>query len=339
MLKKIEDIHTLEVELVKIEGQNQNTQNLTPNKEHNSHRNEEVMSEIRNMLKEMVNSEASINPNTQNIAVNKIYEEYSKLINNNTIKTELKQEQTKRIIENVESSDIYKKFDTYKGKVEQEYVYLVDHSRELDANLPNMENIDQAMNEIEKFKNLIRMAENNFNKEKSYLFKELDNFLAKNPNNSNRVAINNLKANIDKVIFDKHIELQSVTNGLYSSLSSSHNTSRKKVHIKKINYNVNATQQHHNSDSSFLTEEEEAIRKISERIRVLKARIDTKDKKKSKKSKDKQQKRQQNSGVVTSSNENLSSSSYASEDTDNRELQHLNEQIRLLKSRMIAKGF
>jgi hypothetical protein len=347
MLKKIEDIHNLELELVKIEGQNyqmQSSNNKNTKTILSSQRNEEVMAEIRSMLREMVNSEASMNPGAHNLTVNKIYEEYSKIIGRdvnahqqittethhfnpshhsesrtNNINNHSQMRRSADIIENVENSDIYERFNVYRSKIEQEFVYLVNHSKDLEANLNNIDNLDRAIKEIDKFKNLIRLAENNFNKEKSYLFKQIDNFLSINNSNSNRVVINNTKANIEKILADKHIEFQTIINGLYSSLSQT---------SSRLNGGAKT------SDSSFLTEEEEAIKKISERIKVLKARIDSKDRtsKPAKRLHAKKSQRRVNGGSC----ENVSQSS--SDDTDNKELQHLNEHIKLLKSRMIAKG-
>jgi hypothetical protein len=296
MLKKIEDIHNLELELVKIEGHNyhvsqqQQHQPTTTNAKNilSSQRNEEVMAEIRSMLREMVNSEASMNPGAHNIAVNKIYEEYAKIINradthsglssdtatavtHNPYSSSSKEPGTHSssssnnppqavrrasdMAQNVEGSDIHQRFSLYKSKIEQEFVYLVTHSRDLEANLNNIDNLDRAIKEIDKFKNLIRLAEANFNKEKAYLFKQVDAFLAVNSTSGNRAMIAHMKASVEKILADKHIEFQTITNGLYSSLSQT---------SSRLNGGGLKT-----SDSSFLTEEEEAIKKISERIKVI----------------------------------------------------------------------
>lgn len=89
MLQKIEDIHSLECELVKIEDSNtstmkQNRSMLTTAAAATidaataaNNRNEEVMGEIRNMLKEMISTTSTPNLMT----VNNIYEEYSKSVN------------------------------------------------------------------------------------------------------------------------------------------------------------------------------------------------------------------------------------------------------------------
>ena len=72
-------------------------------------------------------------------------------------------------------------------------------------------------------------------------------------------------------------------------------------------------------DSSFLTEEEDAIKKISEKIKFIKAKISSKEPKTSRRGK-------------------KSDGHSSSDDTDTKELQHLNEQIRQIKSKMILKG-
>lgn len=333
MLRKIEDIHSLEVELVKLEGQNQPPPgSYNAKKGLSSQRNEEVMAEIRNMLKEMVNSEASLNPISHANAANQIYEEYSKIISSNIMSRDSAHNQNNSTnhhisatstpgrrpndqLENLEVSDIFRRFDVYKNKIEREFIYLVNHSKELQASLNNMDNIDKAMKEIEKFKNLIRLAENNFNQERAYLFAQIDNFLLANNTNQNRVSVANLKSYIEKILADKHIEFQTIINTLYSGLSL--NNGRR---------SRSAVTADRHSDSSFLTEEEEAIKKISERIKFIKAKIDNKSTRKTSSA------RRRNGSC-----DNLTDGS-SEDDTDNKELHHLNEQIRILKSRMIAKG-
>lgn len=274
MLQKIEDIHNLESELVKIEGHN------TSSKQNSIQRNEEVMNEIRTMLKEMVNTD-TIN-GASSLTVNKIYEEYSKTIRRITSSPTI---HLKKIESDfIETGDIYRRFNQFRGQVEQDFCYLLNQAKDLENKLNTIENIDQSANEIEKFKNSVRITEDNFEKGKFYLFRELDNQCI---NNSNKLLINNLKSNIEKMLSDKHVELDSIINNFFSRLNN--NSVR-------------------NSDSSFLTEEEDAIMKICERIRMLKAKIDSKSNKKD------------------------------TEDADTKELMHLNDQIRILKSRMLAKG-
>lgn len=92
MLQKIEDIHSLECELVKIEDSNTSTMKQNRSMMMTTtttatatvdaaaaanNRNEEVMGEIRNMLKEMISTTSTPNLMT----VNNIYEEYSKSVN------------------------------------------------------------------------------------------------------------------------------------------------------------------------------------------------------------------------------------------------------------------
>lgn len=86
MLQKIEDIHSLECELVKIEDSSNGATSTLKLNRSTTNRNEEVMGEIRNMLKEMISTTSTPNLFT----VNNIYEEYSKSVNRRAASSEMR---------------------------------------------------------------------------------------------------------------------------------------------------------------------------------------------------------------------------------------------------------
>ncbi|CAF0855532.1 unnamed protein product [Brachionus calyciflorus] len=284
MLQKIEDIHKLESELIKLEGHNSF-------KTSSNQRNEEVMSEIRTMLREMVENSGQ----NSSLSSNRIYEEYSRTMKQfaNTSPTL----QLKKIESDfIETGEIYRKYHQFRTQIEQDCCFLLNQAKDLEFRLKTLQSVEQSMNEIEKFKNSVRIMEDNLEKGKFYLFRDLD---CLNTTQSNRLLITNLKGRIEKLLLEKHTELETVIKGLITVINKT------------------------NHDSSFLTEEEEAIRKISDRIKVLKAKIDAKD-----------------SLPVFSKRykKNRNYSDGSSDDTDTKELKHLNEQIKFLKGKMLAKG-
>ena len=261
MLKKIEDIHELEVELVKLEGQNTSSKLNRQQINNLAHRNEEVMSEIKRMLHQ------SPPASDQPIA---------------SLQHHLQQ-----------------RFEHLRSQVDNEYQFLKARFKQLEEKFRrggDANNFNANINEIECLKTLIQSAKEKYEREKHFLFKEFAN-----DSHLSNVFMQQ-RNELESCLVRYQADLQLLMRHLYSSLPSysSLNTQRT------------------NHDSSFLTEEEEAIKKISERITVLKARID---------SKPAASKRLKQGIEGTSSDE-----------MDNKELLHLNEQIRLLKSHMLAKG-
>ena len=281
MLQKIEDIHKLESELVKIEGHNSQ-------KNGSSQRNEEVMNEIRSMLKDMMENSGQHSVHSNN----KIYEEYSRTMQRltNTSPTI----QLKKIESDfIETGEIYRKYNQFRNQIEQDCGFLFNKASDLEFRIKSSQYVEKSMNEIEKFKNSVRIAQDNLEKGKFYLFRDLD---CLNTTQSNRLLIANLKGMVEKLLYEKHIKLEEVVKNLYAFMNK-------------------------NCDESFLTEEENTIKKISDRIHVLRAKIDAKD-----------------SLPVFSKRYKHRNNSDGSEDTDTRELQYLNEQIKVLKTKMLAKG-
>ena len=264
MLKKIEDIHELEVELVKLEGQNTSSKLNRQQINNLAHRNEEVMSEIKRMLHQNPPSVSGGDQPTPSL-----------------------------------QHHLQQRFEHLRSQVDNEYQFLKTRFKQLEEKFRrggDAHNFNANINEIECLKNLIQSAKEKYEREKHFLFKEFAN----DPYLSN--VFMQQRNELESCLARYQADLQLLMRHLYSSLPSygSLNTQRT------------------NHDSSFLTEEEEAIKKISERISVLKARIDSKP----------AATKRLKSGLDGTS----------SDEMDNKELLHLNEQIRLLKSHMLAKG-
>ena len=301
MLKKIEDIHDLELELVKIEGCNSSSKSHQQINNLAS-RNEEVMNEIRNMLKETTGNNEP--PPVTRVTVTKILREYTKSTkiidekhSNDSTNSEYKQ------ILIPDQSDYYKatnlnihqRFQLLNENIEKEFGFLKSRIEQLEDKVKQGEKVSYY--EVECVKSLTRGAREKYEMEKIFLFKEFSD----EDGLKTRIL-----SELDRVLGEKHSEMQTMIRRLYSILPSN---------LQDSNTNL--------SESSFLTEEEDAIKKISEKIRLLKAKIDSKEKVKKKKKR------------ANNRNEQMSSSS---EDTDAKELINLNDQIKVLKERMISKG-
>lgn len=301
MLQKIEDIHSLEQELVVIEGHNTNSK--TTNNHNSAHRNEEVMNEIRNMLKDMVSSEQN------GLTITKVYEEYQKTTRK--LSSPVSNQQAKQIKRNETDTiqparrDFLSVVDAFRKQIENEFNFYKNQAVQLEAKILNSNrssNEPNYLNEINNFKSMIQSTQENFDKEKYFLFQDLNA-----QKNINPTIAASIQADIGKNLNEKYIEFHAIIKKLYA------------LYPKK------ATGR--GSDSSFLTEEEEAIKKISEKIKVLKAKISSKEGMPKFSKKYKKNKKNPDSPNTSSD-----------EDTDTKELLHLNEQIRVLKSRMVMKG-
>lgn len=298
MLQKIDDIHNLETELIKLEDGNNSAfkatttttttttnrpaaQTTTTATSVGSNRNEEVMNEIRNVLKEMISSEAgSSHGQASNLMnVNKIYEEYSKTVRRNVHSPSVVK--SRNDTNQAEIEYIYKRFDTFQIQIEREFNSLLTQANMIEQNLSNFKTVVNKLNEVEKFKHHVKAVMDNLEKEKFYLYK---NFHGLN-NQTSRMIINDLADNVEKVLYDRQAELDSIVNGLYSIVE------KDKVVLQR--------------ESSFLTDEEEAIKLISEKIHRLSDKIDSSDE---------------------------------ADQHQREQIEQLNEQIRLIKSKMIVKG-
>jgi hypothetical protein len=315
MLRKIDDIRGLEQELVKIEGQNISTSLANRNPSHMQiHRNEEVMNEIKNMLKDTMGNDPNAATNTIQ-TVSQVYEEYHKstMSNRELVRGMKSPSQTKaRSLSSSHEKTTMNSCnlaEIFRIKIEQKYSCIKSQSKALEDFLSKCEDNKQRSNQIECFINVVRSIQENLNNEKHYLFVELKN----QPIYLNPIIMNNLKNNIENLLNEKLVETEKLINFFKSKIDCKEN-------IQLINTVLNNNSHNNNSESSFLTEEEECIKKISERIVQLKERIHLKETQpRSKKSK---------------GNYN----DLSSDDSDTKELRKLNEQIRVLKSRMIAKG-
>lgn len=260
MLQKIDDIHSLEVELVKIEDTN--SSQLSKLNKSASSRNEEVMGEIRNMLKEMI----STSPNSANLmTVNNIYEEYSKTVrhhhhhNRQSPKTIRRQQQHEPSSETTtETEYIYKRFETFRSQIQHDYFNLLSQAKHLEDLTRRCDDHGSLRNELGNFRHNLKAVQENLEREKFYLFKSFQGLNA----NTSRVLIGNLGDNIEKLLYDKHTEFDSIVNKLYSLVGGGGMMS--------------AESQVGSSNGSFLGEEEDAIKVLSEKVRVLKTKIDEK---------------------------------------------------------------
>lgn len=312
MMQKIEDIHDLELELVKLEGNNNNNNNRQEIS-NLAYRNEEVINEIRKILREN-----NYETRNSNLTVNKVLDDYSKtrLINNNdylALKDGLQQ-----------------RFDFLKTQIEQEYSFLRNRLRQLDEKCAKCKQLDMNSlnNEMECIKTLMRTSKEKYEREKNFLFKDL------NSNEAISQHFHSQKNHLERILNERQSELQSLMRNFYSKLPYNTNnlnetTTSFVITKNRSEISCNLT----TNNSSFLTEEEEAIKKISDKIRCLKSKIDKKKYKKS---------------ITTVTEETNSSNDYCNnsnqdddddeEEYDETELINLNEQIRLLKSKMKMKG-
>ncbi len=201
------------------------------------------------------------------------------------------------------TSIINDEIEEFNFQLEKYSNYIKIQSLKLENYFAKTEDIEKSMLELNNFKNFIDSIQTELQNEKSSLFEKL--------NKLDLTVSEELKNEINTNLSKKYNQFQQILNNLYNYLPIINSPCQKNlIDLKK------------DSDSSFLTEEEEAIKIISERIKTLKQKISLKQgtSKSSKKSKN--------------NNRNYSSS----EDTDTKELLHLNEQIKVLKSKMLAKG-
>ena len=284
MLQKIEDIHSLECELVKIEDSN------TMNKSMN--RNEEVMGEIRNMLKEMISSSSG----TSNlVTVNNIYEEYSKALSQrrnvaaSAVISQANHHSPQRKPSSIkddcgptndkstEHEYIYKRFETLRSQIERDYFNLLNQANRIEArSTPTIEPSNNTedeeienkttmsiLSELEHFKANLALVQDNLEREKFYLFKS---FQGLNDSKS-RSLIASLGDSVERLLFDKHTEFDAIANRLSELV-------RRRQYDRERRRRCGLRR---GSSESFMEEEEEAIELITEKIKELKTKIDTKD--------------------------------------------------------------
>jgi hypothetical protein len=329
MLIKIGGIHDLELQLVKLEG---NLKSDT-NKSSLMKDNNQIMSEIRSTLREMIHSQNMVNKtasvsNADGYTLNEMLEEVEKAATRtatsllSTIVQPHVQISTSPDLQSGASSSLssaaLSKIDAFKAQLEDQNNALKNKLVSLEDKLKNFEtsNVNANVNEIEQLKDVIIRTQRRFEEDKMKLIKEFDNERNLTSNN-NMLLMKKFKDELEIKINEKDKEMRNYLQTLHSFLPQQQQQSQKKQFVicdEQVHQRVRET----TVESSFLTEEEEAIARISERIHVLKAKLDSKDSK--------------------SRSKNRSGISEDSDDTDTRELIHLNEQIRQLKSRMIHRN-
>jgi hypothetical protein len=291
------------------------------------------------MLKEMVSTADSSQIIEQNKNLTKMYEECKKMTSTTTtttiangnsnmprLRTSLSppkhsiqlQQQHQRC------GDIFNLIDAFKSKIENEFSYLKGQAKTLEDRLKssqsNVTSPTSFLKEIEQFRQVVQSTQATFDREKYFLFKDLNSQKHLNP-----IIVANIQNDLERNLNEKYLEFSNLIKKFYSSVPPA-TCSNSATCTTRVVTTVNRSSSfNHNRtvDSSFLTEEEEAIKKISEKIKFIKAKISSKAPKVSKR-------------VKTAKNSHLNESS--SDDTDTKELAHLNEQIRQIKSKMILKG-
>lgn len=327
MMQKIEDIHKLELELVKLEGTNatNNRKEIT----NLAYRNEEVINEIRKILNENGAHSNDCKQSAHRLTANKVLDEYSKTNNYLQLKDNLQQ-----------------RFDFLKSQIEQEYSFLRNRLRQLDEKFCQQQggsfDLANLNNEIECIKNLVRTSKEKYDQEKNFLYKDL------NSNDMLKQHFISQKNLLERVLSERQNELQSLMRNFYSKLPYNSNnylneTTTASLVITNNNNRSELSCNLTTNNSSFLTEEEEAIKKISDKIRSLKAKIDSKKRKKSRDTITSVTEETNTSSNYNNSNEFYEEIVHNEEDSDENnddeiELINLNEQIQMLKSKMQQKG-
>ena len=329
MLMKIDSIHELEQQLVKIES---NLRAADARKHGGSNYetiqgNNHIMNEIRGTIREMIHSQNMVNKtvsmnSADGLTVNEMLEEVEKAATRTAtsllstiVKPQAKISVSPDLTSGASSSlstAALTKIDAFKAQLEDQNTALKQKLSSLEEKLRNFEttssNTNANVNEIEQLKNLIIKTQRKHEEDKMNLLKEFEN--ERNlTSNSNMMMMKKFRDELEKKMNEKDDEMRKYLQTLHSFMPQQQTE-------ENVLYNEHVHRVCRTVESSFLTEEEEAIARISQRIHLLKAKIDSKDNK----SKDR------------------SGASDESDDTDTRELIQLNEQIRQLKSRMIKKN-
>lgn len=277
MLKKIEDIHELEVELVQIEGHNTSSKINRQQINNLAHRNEEVMNEIRRMLSES-QTPARSRSNCQATA-SRIIEEYSR-------------EAQKALGSEPHALQrhLEQRFDLLRAQIDQEYQFLAQRCQVLHDKFERSGGSSNA-NEVECLRTLVQSAKDKYERERNFLYKDFESDVYL----SHHFARD--KADLESQVARHQAKMAMQLKGLSAVGQTGQPHSRSTSVQSKVT-----------SEGCFLTEEEEAIRKISERIFQVKARL------------------------VDSAGQS------SGDEADTKELAQLNEQIKAIKARMLAKG-
>ena len=242
------------------------------------------MHEIKNMLKEMVNTDSS--QIIEQKSLTKMYEECKKMTSttSTTIATTSNQPRASlspsRSASLQRNGDIFNLIDAFKSKLESEFSRMKAQARQLEERLkvPSSQGLQTScLKELEQFRQIIQTTQATFDREKYFLFKELNSQKHLNP-----IIVANVQNDLERNINEKHLEFSNLVKRFYSLLPTTTTCTTKVV----TTVNRSASFGHNRTvDSSFLTEEEDAIKKISEKIKVIKAKINLKAPKVSKKPK------------------------------------------------------
>ena len=244
------------------------------------------------------------------------------------------------------------RIDFLKSQIEQEYSFLRNRLRQLDEKCYASYSVPLA-NEMECIKSLMKTSKEKYEREKNFLFKEI-----KSTSEFLNEYFHSQRMQLDRVLSERQTEMQSLMRNFYSKLpyTTGHHeivneaaTADETIATTSIVINKSELSC---TNSSFLTEEEEQIKKISEKIRSLKAKIDSKKIRNANK---------RNATTITTVTETTANSSSVAEyystdhydqdlegddkvgdadeiENDESEIIHLNEQIKILKSKMHLKA-
>ena len=241
--------------------------------------------------------------------------------------------------------------DLLKSQIEQEYSFLRNRLRQLDEKCYASYSVPLT-NEMECIKSLMKTSKEKYEREKNFLFKEI-----KSTSDFLNEHFHSQRMQLERVLSERQTEMQSLMRNFFSKLpytTGHHDLAHAAAAAATADETIATTSIVINksemscTNSSFLTEEEETIKKISEKIRSLKEKIDSKKRRKNA--------NKPNATTITTVTETTANSSSAAEyyttdhydqylegdedenEHDESELMHLNEQIKILKSKMQLKA-
>ena len=216
------------------------------------------------------------------------------------------------------SNGALSKIDTFKEQLEDQNNALKKKIESLEEKLKNLEtsNINASVNEIVQLRNLIVRTQRHFEEDKIRLLKEFENERNLTANNS-MLIMKKFKDELELKINEKDNDMRKYLQKLQSMLPLSQ--VQKKIYVTNDHRIQQPCVRESTVESSFVTEEEEAIARISEKMHMLKSKIDSRD-----------------NSQAHSKNRNDNSEDF--DDVDTKELIQLNEQIRQLKSHVIKKN-
>ena len=162
------------------------------------------MHEIKSMLKDMVHTD-----HTQIIeqkSLTKMYEDCKKI---STLPSRSSVSPSKR------GGDIFNLIDTFKSKIENEFSYLKIQSRKLDERIKvtGATSSDACLKEIENFRTIVQSTQEMFDKEKYFLFKDLNA-----QKNLNPIIVANIQNDLERNLNEKYLEFSNLIKHFYAVL-------------------------------------------------------------------------------------------------------------------------